>query len=192
MSTEQADDDRVIIKKYANRRLYDTGSSSYITLDDLAAMVRRGVNFKVVDARTGSDLTHSVLTQIIMEAEATNGQHLLPVSFLRDVIGMYGQSMQAVVPAYLEATMNQFRQNQDKLREALGKGMTTSPLAQLTENNLSMMRAAMEAWMPSADDRKAATPNKTAVDAAHERRDDLDILKEQMAAMQKRLDELGR
>ena len=99
------DGDTIIIKKYANRRLYNTGSSSYITLDDLAKMTREDVDFKVVDAKSGDDITHSILTQIIMEEESS-GSQMLPVSFLRQLISMYGNSMQAMMPQYLEAAID--------------------------------------------------------------------------------------
>ncbi|TNE47355.1 MAG: polyhydroxyalkanoate synthesis repressor PhaR, partial [Sphingomonadales bacterium] len=115
------DGDTVIVKKYANRRLYNTSTSSYITLDDLATMVRENVEFQVLDAKTGDDITHSILTQIIMDEEAS-GEQMLPVSFLRQLIGMYGNSMQAMMPSYLEAAMTNFRENQGKIREAFEKG----------------------------------------------------------------------
>ena len=112
------DDDTVIIKKYANRRLYNTRSSSYITLDHLAKMTREGVEFKVLDAKTGADITHQILTQIIMDEEAS-GEQMLPVSFLRDLIRMYGNSMQSLVPHYLEASMTNFRANQSQAGQGL-------------------------------------------------------------------------
>lgn len=193
MSRKRDSGDRVIIKKYANRRLYNTGTSSYITLDDLAAMVRDDVDFKVVDARTGDDLTHAILTQIIMEEEATNAEQLLPVSFLRELITMYGKSMQTVMPAYLEATMTQFRQNQEKLREALDKGLTENPFARIAEGNLAIMRAASGAFMPPSSSTKGKRDETAgATPPERPRTDDLAELKEQMAAMQKRLDELGK
>ena len=110
--TSQSDQtgDAIIIKKYANRRLYNTSSSSYITLDDLAGMVRENVEFVVLDAKSGDDITHSILTQIIMDEE-TNGEQMLPVSFLRQLNGMYGNSMQSLMPSYLEASMANFRDN---------------------------------------------------------------------------------
>ena len=107
MAEQPAAPEPIIIKKYANRRLYNTETSSYITLEHLAAMTREGREFKVVDAKSGDDITHSVLTQIIMEEE-TRGQTMLPVSFLRQLIGMYGDSMQAMVPQYLEASLESF------------------------------------------------------------------------------------
>ena len=111
--------DKVTIKKYANRRLYDTESSSYITLDRLAEMVREGREFEVVDAKTGEDITRQVLTQIIVDEEA-RGSTMLPVNFLKQLIGLYGNSMQGMVPQYLEAAMDAFQLNQSAMRDAFG------------------------------------------------------------------------
>src|SRR6478609_190905 len=110
--------DKVTVKKYANRRLYDTESSSYITLDRLAAMIREGRDFEVVDAKTGEDITHQVLTQIIVDEES-RGSTLLPVNFLRQLIGLYGDQMQSAVPNYLDAAMDAFRKNQEAMSGAL-------------------------------------------------------------------------
>jgi polyhydroxyalkanoate synthesis repressor PhaR len=180
-------DEAVIIKKYANRRLYNTASSSYITLEDLAKMVRENVDFQVLDAKTGDDITHSILTQIIMDEEANGAQQMLPVSFLRQLIGMYGHSMQALMPSYLEASMANFRDNQARIREAFEKGISATPFAALHETNMAMMRAAADVFMPGIG--KAKT--KPAAPAA-ESRDEIAALREQMAAMQKKLDELSK
>jgi polyhydroxyalkanoate synthesis repressor PhaR len=180
-------DEAVIIKKYANRRLYNTASSSYITLEDLAKMVRENVDFQVLDAKTGDDITHSILTQIIMDEEANGAQQMLPVSFLRQLIGMYGHSMQALMPSYLEASMANFRDNQARIREAFEKGISATPFAALHESNMAMMRAAADVFMPGIG--KAKT--KPAAPAA-ESRDEIAALREQMAAMQKKLDELSK
>ena len=175
-----------IIKKYANRRLYNTSSSSYITLEDLAKMVRENVEFQVVDAKSGEDITHSILTQIIMDEEA-NGEQMLPVSFLRQLIGMYGNSMQNLMPSYLEASMDNFRQNQANIREAFEKGMSTGPLAAIHETNMAMMRAAADTLLPGTKKRAASAPAEADTSQA-----EIDTLKEQMAAMQKKLDELSK
>jgi polyhydroxyalkanoate synthesis repressor PhaR len=178
--------DTVIIKKYANRRLYNTASSSYITLEDLARMVRENVDFQVIDAKSGDDITHSILTQIIMDEEAY-GELMLPVSFLRQLIGMYGNSMQALMPSYLEASMANFRDNQSKIREAFEKGLTSNPFTAIHETNMAMMRVAADVFLPGmgkAKDKPAAPVAET--------RDELAVLREQMAAMQKKLDELGK
>ena len=140
----------IIIKKYANRRLYNTDKSCYITLDDLAAMTRGGTEFTVVDAKSGDDITRSVLTQIIMEEEA-RGQTMLPVSFLRQLISMYGDSMQAMVPQYLEASMDSFRQNQRQFHSALQGALSGGPLAEIAKRNMQMFEAATSAFRPHGD-----------------------------------------
>ncbi len=180
--------DAIIIKKYANRRLYNTASSSYITLDDLARMVRENVEFQVLDAKTGDDITHQILTQIIMDEEANGGQQMLPVSFLRQLIGMYGNSMQAMMPSYLEASMTNFRENQSKIREAFEKGISATPFAAIHETNMAMMRAAADAFMPGLGKAKEKPVAKPVTDTSGE----IAALREQMAAMQKKLDELGK
>lgn len=183
-------DDVVVIKKYANRRLYNTQSSSYITLDHLARMTREGVDFKVLDAKTGADITHQILTQIIMEEEA-NGEQMLPVNFLRQLISMYGNSMQGLIPHYLEASMENFRANQQKLHKVFEDSLGTNPLAKLAQQNMAMFKAAAEAFMPGADP-AAAAPEPVAPAPAPAGGDDLDDLRAQMAAMQKKLDALGK
>lgn len=182
-ATQQGDDERVVVKKYANRRLYNTQSSSYITLDDLARMTRGGIDFVVLDAKTGNDITHSILTQIIMEEEASGGEQMLPVGFLRQLISMYGDSMQAVMPQYLEASMTNFRANQQKLQDAFKSSVGPEAFAKLAETNMAMFKAAASAFMPK-DAAGTAPPKGPA--------SELDELKAQMAAMQKKLDELGK
>lgn len=186
-----ADAGPIIIKKYANRRLYNTSSSSYITLENLAGMVRENVDFQVLDAKSGDDITHSILTQIIMDEEANGGQ-MLPVSFLRQLIGMYGNSMQSLMPSYLEASMTNFRQNQANIREAFEKGMSAGPLAAIHETNMAMMRAAAETFMPGSKGRGGEARSVPAKSEAPGSQTEIDLLKEQMAAMQKKLDELGK
>ena len=178
--------DSVIIKKYANRRLYNTQSSSYITLDHLAKMTREGVDFKVLDAKTGADITHQILTQIIMEEESASGEQMLPVNFLRQLIGMYGNSMQSMVPHYLEASMDHFRSNQNKLREAFEASIEANPLAKLAQQNLAMFKAAASAFVPGLAEDKAAAK------AEPDQGDELAALRAQMAAMQEKLDKLGK
>ncbi len=187
------DGDCVIIKKYANRRLYNTQSSSYITLDHLAQMVRENVDFKVVDAKTGDDITHQILTQIIMDEEAS-GEQMLPVNFLRQLISMYGNSMQGLVPHYLEASMDNFRDNQQKLRTAFEESFGNNPLAKIAKQNLEMFKVATAAFMPGAmqqEDAAASEPAPSEAVAA-EGDDELSTLRAQMAAMQKKLDSLGK
>lgn len=173
-------DGAIIIKKYANRRLYNTNSSSYITLDDLAGMTREGVDFQVLDAKTGNDITHSILTQIIMEEES-HGEQMLPVSFLRQLISMYGNSMQSLMPPYLEASMQNFRDNQLKLQESFKASLGTDAFAKLAESNMAMFKAATSAFIPGQN---AATPGSD--------KDELNSLREQMAKMQEKLDKLDK
>ena len=135
-------DDIVVIKKYANRRLYDTDASTYVTLEHLAAMVRSGRDFAVQDARSGEDITRSVLTQIIVEEES-RGDSLLPVSFLRQLIGLYGNGMQSVLPDYLEASMASFRANGDRFREAMEGAMSANPFAEIARRNMELFGAAL-------------------------------------------------
>ena len=137
--------DKVTIKKYANRRLYDTESSAYITLDRLAEMVREGREFEVVDAKTGEDITRQVLTQIIVDEEA-RGSTMLPVNFLKQLIGLYGNSMQGMVPQYLEAAMDAFQRNQSAMRDAFGGKV----FADITKRNMEMFEGASRAFTASA------------------------------------------
>jgi polyhydroxyalkanoate synthesis repressor PhaR len=183
-STKETGTDPVIIKKYANRRLYNTRSSSYITLDDLARMTRDGVDFQVLDAKTGADITHAILTQIIMEEE-TNGEQMLPVSFLRQLISMYGNSMQSLMPHYLEATMDNFRANQSRLQDAFKTSMGTDAFTRLAETNMAMFQAAATAFMPKAPGTPASPPTE------NDGGDELAKLRAQMKAMQDQLDRLG-
>ena len=182
--------DPIIIKKYANRRLYNTQSSSYITLDDLAQMTREGVDFQVLDAKTGTDITHQILTQIIMEEES-HGEQMLPISFLRQLISMYGNSMQALMPHYLEATMDNFRANQRKLQETWQASMGPDALARLAETNMAMFKAAASAFMPGTGAGAGAPPSPP-TPTPHAVEDDIEALREQMAEMQRKLDKLGK
>src|SRR6476661_1362458 len=132
---------KVTIKKYANRRLYDTESSAYITLDRLAAMVREGREFEVVDAKTGEDITRQVLTQIIVDEEA-RGATMLPINFLKQLIGLYGNSMQSFVPQYLEAAMDSFQRNQSAVKDAFSGNV----FADLAKRNMAMFEDASRAF----------------------------------------------
>ena len=183
MAKRTPEGEPITIKKYANRRLYNTDTSSYITLDDLAKMVRDNVDFQVLDAKSGDDITHTILTQIIVEEESS-GTQMLPVSFLRDLISMYGNSMQSMMPSYLEASMANFRKNREQLQAAFAKGIEANPLARMAEANFKLMQNAAEAFIPSA--RKPAGPAKTDAD------NELAQMRDQMAAMQKKLDELSK
>jgi polyhydroxyalkanoate synthesis repressor PhaR len=179
-----ADAAPVIIKKYANRRLYDTESSSYITLDHLSQMTRAGREFKVVDAKSGDDITHSVLTQIIVEEE-NRGTTLLPVSFLRQLISMYGDQMQAMVPHYLEASMEAFRRNQEQVRTTMMGMMAggANPFEAIARQNMAMMKAAAGMWAPGA-----TVPGTEPAPAG----DDVKALKAELQALQAKIDRLAK
>ena len=175
----------VIIKKYANRRLYNTETSSYITLEHLAEMTREGRDFQVFDARTGEDITRAVLTQIVMEGEA-GGQTMLPISFLRQIIALYGDSMQGMVPHYLEASMAAFAENQAKFRDAAMK-----PFEQLARQNLAMFQAATEMMTGGIGASRAREkPAEKPADRPVAAPDEVQALKEQLAALQARIDGL--
>ena len=176
----------VVIKKYANRRLYNTDTSSYITLEHLATMTREGRDFQVFDAKTGEDITHNVLTQIVMDGE-NGGQTMLPVPFLRQLIALYGDSMQAMVPHYLEASMAAFGKHQAQFRDSVAGafgGAAFKPFEALAKQNMAMFQAAAD--MLTGRAALAAKPAEPAAPAS-----ELDALKAQMAALQAQLDRLG-
>lgn len=196
-------DGDIIIKKYANRRLYNTGTSTYVTLDDLAVMVKNGEDFIVQDAKSGDDITHSVLTQIIFEQESKTGNTLLPVSFLRQLIGYYGDQMQMVVPAYLEQSMATLTAQQDQMREQMTRAFGDNPMArnmqlpiQLAEEqvrrNTEMFRQAMQMFSPFAGmaKKEAATGGEEKAKPNDGR--DINDLKEQLRALQEKIDRLGK
>ncbi|MEM7497764.1 MAG: polyhydroxyalkanoate synthesis repressor PhaR [Pseudomonadota bacterium] len=136
-----------MIKKYANRRLYNTARSSYVTLEDLSKMVRDGEDFAVFDAKTGDDITHSVLTQIIFEEEA-KGHNMLPTNFLRQLIRLYGDTLQAVVPSYLDASMEAFARNQERMRSAFGSNPALQNLEAMTRSNMELFEQAVRLFTP--------------------------------------------
>lgn len=172
-------EDPVIIKKYANRRLYNTRSSKYITLDYLAELTRKDVQFQVLDAKTGEDITHSVLTQIIMEEENA-GQGMLPVNFLRQIISLYGDSMQGLVPQFLESSMDNFRKNQKQVQDAIESAITAGPFGHIAKQNIEMMRAARDAFMPGLSGKKGSAKAES-----------VEELKKQVAELQARIDKMG-
>ena len=145
---DDASSDRIVIKKYANRRLYNTASSAYVTLDNLSQMVREGVDFVVFDAKSGDDITRSVLTQIIVEEES-KGQNLLPISFLRQLIAFYGHNMQWAVPAYLDHAMGAFMENQDNITKMM-QGMTGGMfnLGDVGKQNMAVFEKTMSMFNP--------------------------------------------
>ena len=182
---------QTVIKKYANRRLYNTESSSYITLEHLAAMTREGREFRVVDAKTDEDITHNVLTQIIMEEES-RGQTLLPVSFLRQLITLYGDSMQAMVPDYLDASMNSFRHNQAQFKTAVEGAFAHSPFAEIAKRNMQMFEAAAHAFKPGAPGAAGTTPAPASTASeTPAKTDDMAALRAELARLQDKVDKLG-
>ncbi|MBB4100820.1 polyhydroxyalkanoate synthesis repressor PhaR [Sphingomonas kyeonggiensis] len=181
----------VIIKKYANRRLYNTETSSYITLDHLAAMTREGRDFKVVDAKTEEDITHNVLTQIIMEEEQ-RGQTMLPVNFLRQLIALYGDSMQAMVPGYLEASMESFRRNQQQFKSAVEGAFANSPFAEMAKRNMEIFEAATQAFKPGATPGAPGAPGAAAPAPAASEGDDVAALKAELARLQDKIEKLAK
>jgi polyhydroxyalkanoate synthesis repressor PhaR len=199
-----AKNDPVTIKKYANRRLYNTGTSTYVTLEDLANMVKAGEDFLVYDAKSGDDITRSVLTQIIFEQENKDGQNLLPVSFLRQLIRFYGDSMQLLVPRYLELSIDTLSREQDRLRQqlstAIGVNPLVAPFEQHIRRNMDMFEKAFTMFSPFArrDEAEAASEagsqaaEPAAAPAAAPPAGDLDELKNQLAAMQKKIESLSR
>jgi polyhydroxyalkanoate synthesis repressor PhaR len=191
---EKAGDERVVIKKYANRRLYNTASSSYVTLDHLSDMVKEGVDFVVYDAKTGEDITRSVLTQIIFEEENRGaGTNLLPIQFLRQLIRFYGDNMQAFLPSYLELSLEAFAKQQERLRSQFGAaGLPGAGAYEETiRQNLALFDRAMKMFSPYAfprpDEPAAAkpTPAEPAAD------DSLAELRKQMEAMQAQIEKLA-
>ncbi len=184
-------DGPVTIKKYANRRLYNTETSSYITLEHLAAMTREGRDFKVLDAKSEEDITHNILTQIIMEEEQ-RGQTMLPVNFLRQLISMYGDSMQAMVPGYLEASMDSFRRNQQQFKTAVegafaSSPFANSPFAELAKQNMAMFEAATQAFKPGAMGAAAAPAGAT----TESKDDEIAALKAELGRLNEKIEKLG-
>jgi polyhydroxyalkanoate synthesis repressor PhaR len=188
----------IIIKKYANRRLYNTGTSAYVTLENLAAMVKKGEDFVVYDAKSGDDITRSVLTQIIFEQEGKDGQSLLPIAFLRQLIRFYGDSMQMLVPTYLEFTIDKLTSEQAKFREKVGgtfgAQLTTPIFASLEEQarkNMALFNQALAMFSPFAGS-QAPQPERAQNDVPEEPgKNDIDAMKRQLEELQKRIERLG-
>jgi len=201
-----AKSDSVVIKKYANRRLYNTGTSTYVTLEDLAEMVKKGEEFTVQDAKTGDDITHPVLTQIIFELENKDGQNMLPIPFLRQLISFYGDQMQQIVPSFLEQSMIAFAKEQERFRDQMKQAIGKSPIDMLTvvppikaieeqtRRNMEMFQNAIRMFVPFPQSGAAAPDSDAATDPTPARRatkpSDLAELKEQIAAMQKKIDSM--
>lgn len=199
-----AKDEPVVIKKYANRRLYNTGTSTYVTLEDLAEMVKRGEDFTVQDAKTGEDITHQVLTQIIFELENKDGQNMLPVSFLRQLISFYGDQMQMIVPSFLEQSMTAFAKEQERFREQMKAAFGKTPadmmkmptpikaIEEQTRRNMELFQNAMRMFTPFPMGAKLATEPAAEENKKERKGDDLQELKEQIAAMQRKLDSMDK
>ena len=203
----------ITIKKYANRRLYNTATSSYVTLDHLCQMVQDGVDFTVFDAKTGEDITRSVLTQIIVEEEA-KGHNLLPINFLRQLIGFYGDSMQWMVPRYLDHMMEGFATNQERLRqsmqEAFGGMFPFGNLEEMSKQNLALFENAMKMFAPFQAEAESkpgeAKPGEAKLGAsgpsngantpagggAEDNAESLERLKMQVDLLQKQLDSIAK
>lgn len=197
----------VVIKKYANRRLYNTATSSYVTLDHLSRMVKEGTDFVVYDAKTNEDITRSVLTQIIFEEEA-KGQNLLPINFLRQLIGFYGDRLQSIVPDYLEMSMRSFAENQDKMRDLLPENLTANPLyrqfEEMGRKNMDMFSQAIRMFTPPSffggrpgawdndKERRPSAAEKEKEETADQTAEMMRELREQLQAMQKRIDEMSK
>ncbi|MBA3446884.1 MAG: polyhydroxyalkanoate synthesis repressor PhaR [Pseudaminobacter sp.] len=200
-----AKNDPVIIKKYANRRLYNTGTSTYVTLEDLAEMVKRGEDFTVQDAKTGDDITHPVLTQIIFELENKDGQNMLPIPFLRQLIALYGDQMQMIVPSFLEQSMSAFTKEQERFREQMKAAFGKTPIdvmkmatpmkaiEEQTRRNMEMFQNAMRLFspVPPAGANAVQTPSEPESKQLGEKADDLQELKQQIAEMQRKIDSMG-
>lgn len=191
--------EKVVIKKYANRRLYNTASSSYVTLEHLSEMVKQGVDFVVYDAKTNEDITRTVLTQIIFEEES-QGQSLLPIQFLRQLIGFYGNSMQAFLPSYLELSLSSFTQQQERLRTQLASFGQAGGIANYEEQicqNLQLFDRAMKmfspfAYVPTPPRSEEPAPAAPATKAEAGSDEALTLLRKQMAEMQAQLDKLAK
>lgn len=188
---------RVVIKKYANRRLYNTGKSSYVTLEDLAKMVRAGEDFAVFDAKSGDDITRSVLTQIIFEEEA-KGRNMLPTNFLRQLIRLYGDTLQAVVPSYLDASMEAFLRNQEHMRSAFAKNPALANFEAITRSNMELFEQAMRLFRPfvpgstpgaAEGEGQAPVADTSAMPAS---KGEIDRLQRQLSEMQTKIEQLSR
>ena len=174
----------IVVKKYANRRLYDTATSAYVTLEDLSAMVKQGLDFVVQDARTGEDLTRQVLTQIIVEEES-RGESLLPIQFLRQLIRFYGARGPALLPSYLEMSLNAFTRQQETLRDALGASPAVGYFEEQVRQNMALFERSMRVFAPFA-----APAAETPAEAAPE--EEIDQLKQRMEEMSRQLEKLSK
>jgi polyhydroxyalkanoate synthesis repressor PhaR len=187
---------RIVIKKYANRRLYNTGSSSYVTLEDLAELVKSGDDFVVYDAKTGDDITRPVLTQIIFEAEnSTTGQNLLPIQFLRQLIRLYGDQMQSFVPSYLEMSLDAFSKQQERMREQMAGTFGATPgfglFDEQVKQNLALFDRAIKIFTPAGLAGRTAPDSPVHAAPPEPKADELADLKSQIDAMRAQIDKLA-
>ncbi len=205
------DGEQIIIKKYANRRLYNTDSSSYVTLDDLAQMVKNNDDFAVKDAKSGQDITHSVLTQIILEEE-NKGETLLPVNFLRQLITFYGDGLQKLVPGYLENSMTSFSRNQDKFRNFIESNLqnqgfemkSLKPFEEMVKQNMAVFEQTMTMFSPFGTNRanedmagkpaadRTTGPEQNSPQGPDSGEDKLADLQTQLARMQAQINNLQK
>jgi len=195
-------DEPTIIKKYANRRLYNTGTSTYVTLEDLAKMVKDGEDFEVQDAKSGEDLTHAVLTQIIFEQEGKTGQAMLPISVLRQLISFYGDQMQMVLPSYLEHSMSVFAREQERIREQMTSMVGKTPIdimtsgqqmiEEQTRRNMEMFQNALQMFSPFPGSGEAKEDDAEATSEKKSSPDELKSMRDQIAAMQRKLDSMDK
>jgi len=188
-------DQPTTIKKYANRRLYNTGTSTYVTLEDLAAMVKDGEDFLVYDAKTGDDITRSVLAQIIFEQENKAGQSLLPTTFLRQLIRFYGDSMQMVVPKYLEQSIDSLTREQEKFRKQLTNTFSMTPFAPLEEHvrrNMELFQQTFSMFKPFVPTRGGAPAGEPEAPEPAPDAGNIDDLRRQMKDMQERLERMSQ
>lgn len=210
--TKRGENDKVVIKKYANRRLYNTATSSYVTLDNLSDMVRDGVDFVVYDAKSGDDITRGVLAQIIFEEESRGGQNLLPIQFLRQLISFYGDSMQNLLPTYLEMSLDGFAKQQEKFRSQFSNTFGGAPglgyFDEQVKQNLAMFDRAMRMFSPfsfaagatggaAGSGAMGATtgglaPEPEATPASGADTDQVEALRQQVEAMKAQIDQLAK
>ena len=190
MQQDEQTAEPVVIKKYANRRLYNTDSSTYVTLDDLAEMVKSGRDFVVYDAKSGDDITRSVLTQIIFEQEG-KGQNLLPIRFLRQLIRFYGDSMQKLVPSYLEFSLESLAKEQEKFQRQMAEAWGVpgfDAMQEQVQRNLAVFEKALGVFNPFAGEARKAEGGKPAGPSE----DEIQTLKRQLTDMQEKLEQLSR
>ena len=190
-------DEPITIKKYANRRLYNTGTSTYVTLEDLATMVKNGEDFLVYDAKTGDDITRQVLAQIIFEQENKAGQNLLPTTFLRQLIRFYGDSMQMLVPRYLEQSIDTLTREQEKFRtqmtQAFGGIGAFGPLEEQVRRNMELFQQTFSMFKPFTAPRRTDAPaSEKSADDVPKTADEMETLRRQMKEMQDKLDRMTK